>query len=134
MTSAERGTAGTFAAGDVAVVLDPDPFFLGFQTFLLGGNGYTVRSPATPEEFTAKWVLAQRPDLIVTEVLLPGRSGLDLVRELRASAELQATIIVYSVLRVNDRALSAGADRFLLKPLMRESYLTALNDAAKRRP
>lgn len=115
----------------IAVVLDKDPFFREFQVFLLRGVGYDVRTPERPEDHTAAWVCAQAPNIVVTEVILPGTSGFDLVRELRASPGLRCPIIVYSVLRVKDRALAAGADRFLLKPTMRESYLAVLGDAVK---
>lgn len=119
-------------AARVAVILDSDPFFREFQNFLLQGNGFAVRMAMKPEEFTASWIRAHDPDIIVTEVLLPGRSGLDLTRELRQGPGVRGAIIVYSVLRVEQRALAAGADRFLLKPLLRESYLDALQDATKQ--
>lgn len=120
------------ARAPTAVVLDGDPFFRDFQGFLLQGQGFTVRLAQRPEDFVAAWVRAQDPDVVVTEVLLPGRNGLDLTRELRLAPGIRAAILVYSVLRVEERALAAGADRFLLKPLLRESYLDALRDATKR--
>lgn len=116
----------------VAVVLDKDPFFRDFQVFLLSRNGYEVRVPTSPEEFSATWVHAQAPDVVVTEILLPGKNGLELTSELKAATGKRCPVVVYSVLRAQERALAAGADRFLLKPLLRESYLSALEDATKR--
>lgn len=115
----------------VAVVLDADAFFREFQTYVLGTRGYVVRSPTQPSEFSAPWVRAQAPDVVITDVLLPGKSGLDLTRELRAPPGIACPIIVYTVLRLRERAFEAGADKFLLKPLLHESYLTALDDATK---
>lgn len=116
----------------LAVVLDADFFFREFQTFLLTANGYAVRIPKSPMEFSAEWVRAQAPAIVVTEILLPGLSGLDLVQDLKRAPPIRCPIIVYSVLRMKDRALAAGADSFLLKPLVRESYLLALRDATKQ--
>lgn len=115
----------------VAVVLDSDAFFRDFQRFLLSAQGFSVLAPDPLEDVTAAWVREQRPSVIVMEVLLPGKNGLELLRELRAPPGVRCPIIVYTVLRIKERALAAGADKFLLKPLMRESYLTALGEATK---
>lgn len=125
--------AGEKAGRPVAVVLDKDPFFRDFQVFLLSRSGYDVRYPASSEDFTAAWVHAQEPDVVVTEILLPGKNGLELTSELRTTPGKTCPIIVYSVLKAPERALAAGADRFLLKPLLRDSYLSALEDATKSR-
>lgn len=114
-----------------AVVLDKDEFFREFQTYLLTKQGYDVVTPERSEDYTANWVLGKQPDVIVTEIMLPGRNGLDLVRELRRSPLLHSSIIVYSVLSAEARALAAGADRFIHKPVMREAYLTAIQDSMK---
>lgn len=114
-----------------AVVLDKDAFFREFQTYLLLKQGFAVASPERAEDYGAAWVLDRRPDLVVTEIVLPGRNGLDLVRELRLSALARCSIIVYSVLSAERRALAAGADRFIHKPVMRDAYLTAIRDTMK---
>lgn len=115
----------------IAVVLDKDPFFREFQTYLLTTQGYDVVVPTRSEDYSAPWVLAQRPDLLVTEIILPGRNGLDLVREIRTSPLARCSIVVYSVLSAQARAHAAGADRFIHKPVIREAYLSAIRDLAK---
>jgi CheY-like chemotaxis protein len=115
-----------------AAILDKDAFFREFQAFLLTRQGYNVVVPAGPEDYTAAWVISKRPDLVVTEIMLPGRNGLDLVRELRQAALPRCCIIVYSVLSAQARAYAAGADRFIHKPVMREAYLSAIEDGAKQ--
>jgi CheY-like chemotaxis protein len=61
-----------------------------------------------------------RPDLIVLDMMMPGRSGLDVLRELRSDPELAAipVVMLTARARVSDRdaALAAGADRYLAKP------------------
>jgi len=58
-----------------------------------------------------------RPDLIITDVGLPGMSGLDLVGRLRATPTFaQVPVLVRSAApRVADKARAAGADAFLDK-------------------
>lgn len=117
-----------------AVILDKDDFFRDFQVFLLTRRGYRVVTPKESEDYTAAWVRAQAPDLLVTEIILPGRNGFDLVRELRASPGPRCSIVVYSVLAAETRALAAGADVFIQKPILRDAYLSAIGDLTKDEP
>ncbi len=60
-----------------------------------------------------------RPDVIVLDVLLPGESGLDLCRELKArpeTAEIPIVLLSGSIELVSRQAAEAGADAFLSKP------------------
>lgn len=63
---------------------------------------------------------ADRPDLIILDMMMPGRSGLDVLPELRADAELGPTPVVMLTARTQaadrEAAAAAGADRFLAKP------------------
>ena len=114
-----------------AVILDKDEFFRDFQVFLLTKRGYRVVTPARSEDFTHDWVRQQEPDLLVTEIILPGGNGFDLVRHLRATPGKTCAIIIYSVLGAQARALAAGADLFIQKPILREAYLSAVQDLTK---
>jgi two-component system alkaline phosphatase synthesis response regulator PhoP len=114
-----------------AVILDKDEFFREFQVFLLTNRGYRVVTPTRSEDFTADWVHQQDPDLLVTEVILPGGNGFDLIRKLRTSPGSRCSIIMYSVLGAEVRAIAAGADLFIQKPLLRDAYLSAVRDLTK---
>ena len=60
------------------------------------------------------------PDLVLLDVMLPGRSGIELLRELRAEPGLEEVpVVVVSAWQTggdNRAALEAGADAFLGKP------------------
>ena len=62
----------------------------------------------------------ERPDLIVLDMMMPGRSGLDVLAELRRDPHLVTTPVLMLSARTQagDRAAAAraGADRFLAKP------------------
>ncbi|MHB8604690.1 MAG: response regulator transcription factor [Thermoplasmatota archaeon] len=117
-----------------AVVLDKDDFFREFQVYLLTKQGYRVVTPRASEEFTAAWVHAQQPDLVVTDVILPGVNGFDLVANLRGMNGHSCGIIIYTVLGARQRAIAAGADLFLQKPILRDAYLSAIRDLTKDAP
>ncbi|MEX0674576.1 MAG: response regulator [Gaiellaceae bacterium] len=61
-----------------------------------------------------------KPDLIVLDMMMPGRTGLDVLRELRADPKLSAIPVVMLTARTQQTdeqaAVDAGADRFLPKP------------------
>jgi signal transduction histidine kinase len=69
----------------------------------------------------------QPPDLIVLDVLLPGREGLELVKELRASEITGLVPIILSSASAGEDAalegLDAGADDYLLKPFSGKTLL-----------
>ncbi|MEX2644854.1 MAG: response regulator [Gaiellaceae bacterium] len=60
------------------------------------------------------------PDLIVLDMMMPGRTGLEVLRELRADPRLGATPVVMLTARTQladeQAAVDAGADRFVGKP------------------
>jgi CheY-like chemotaxis protein len=58
------------------------------------------------------------PDMMIVDVILPGVSGLKICQAIKADPRTSAIpVLVFSVLDVRERALAAGADAFLLKPL-----------------
>jgi two-component system phosphate regulon response regulator PhoB len=70
----------------------------------------------------AAWAEAQlrRPDLVVLDIMLPGRSGLELLRQLKSDAKLaRVPVVVLSAWQTDQDArdaLDAGADAFFPKP------------------
>jgi DNA-binding response OmpR family regulator len=59
-----------------------------------------------------------RPDVVVLDLMLPGRHGLDVLRDIRSDADLSHTRVV-AISAGNDAqetVLAQGADRFLRKP------------------
>jgi DNA-binding response OmpR family regulator len=74
----------------------------------------------------------QTPDLVVLDTMMPGRSGLDVLRELRADSALAATPVILLTARaqVDDRAAAeaAGADRFVAKPFSPLALLAAIDE------
>jgi two-component system KDP operon response regulator KdpE len=100
----------------------------------LSAQGYDVRTANDPEEallLFAEW----SPDLVVTDLMMPGISGVELCQKIRASAA--TPIIVLSVRdqeRVKVEALDAGADDYVTKPFSIQELLARVRAHLRRAP
>jgi CheY-like chemotaxis protein len=130
--SQRSGAPARSRDGLVAVVFDKDHFFREFQALLLGQHGFRVLAPEEPEAFSIDYLAKANPHLLVTEILLPGADGLELVQSVKRHPTLRkARVVVFSVLNAEARALACGADRFVQKPLMRDSFLRVVEEVTQ---
>jgi class 3 adenylate cyclase len=86
---------------------------------VLEARGYTVDRAFSGGE-ALEQVAARAPDLLVSDILMPGMDGFELVRRLRAaSATALLPVILITSLEDSERVtgLEAGADDFLSKPV-----------------
>jgi CheY-like chemotaxis protein len=85
----------------------------------LGNGEYAIVEAADGDE-SLELARETQPDLIVLDMMMPGRSGLEVLRELRADPETAATPVIMLTARAREsdrnEAASAGADRYLAKP------------------
>ncbi len=87
--------------------------------FLMRKCGYETRVARDGE--SAVGCLADfRPDLVVLDIMLPGRSGFEICRSIRADAGLQATRVLMLTAKGGAgevaKGLAAGADDYMSKP------------------
>jgi two-component system response regulator HydG len=107
------------------------------QRQLLGGflsaHGYEVQEAAGAEE-ALSLVRESAPHAILLDVRLPGRSGLEILPELRTLLPDVPIILItaYGEVRQAVAAMKAGATDYLTKPLDLDELLTALADALSR--
>jgi two-component system alkaline phosphatase synthesis response regulator PhoP len=75
----------------------------------------------------------QRYDVVMLDVMMPGRSGIDVLREMRSDDDLrEIPVVVMSAWQSTqdiDAALAAGADGFLPKPFLLEELDLAVRTA-----
>jgi two-component system phosphate regulon response regulator PhoB len=121
------------AADKTVLICEDDPNLRTLVRLALGDDDYRFfEAPDGPSGLA----LAERtdPDLIVLDLMLPGRSGLDVLRELRNGDNFAETrVIVISAWSDSDAAaIEAGADRFLAKPFdpdeLRDAALALIED------
>jgi two-component system OmpR family response regulator len=77
-------------------------------------------------------IRASRPDLVILDLMLPGRTGLEILRALRAEAETAALPVLMLSARgqLCDRELAAscGASRFMAKPFCNTEMLASVRE------
>ncbi|HET6328837.1 MAG TPA: response regulator transcription factor [Planctomycetaceae bacterium] len=116
----------------VLVVEDQRSLLLNLERGLTE-EGYEVVSAASIAE--ARVALAQQPDLIVLDLLLPDGSGIDLLRQIRGQGGRQPILILTARDSVDDRiqGLDTGADDYLVKPFSFNELLARLRALLRRR-
>ncbi len=99
------------------LVVDDEPHIVDVVTAYLVREGHVVTT-ASDGEAALERARADAPDLIVLDVMLPLRSGFDVLRELRAAGSSPAVILLTARDDVIDRVagLEIGADDYLTKP------------------
>jgi CheY-like chemotaxis protein len=134
---AHRVLAERLASGDLLITPGPeaphiavllaerDPFAARLTDYFLRTEGYRVLVALSADEAMSAFA-QEKPELVVVDLLLSDGSGYELCR--RASESGQARIIAVSTLATRDRALDAGADVFLQKPLDPMQLITVVRD------
>ena len=108
------------AAKPKLLIVDDTPLNLKLLGDLLAVKGYAVATASSGEEALAR--LAQEvPDLVLLDVMMPGLSGYDVCRRIRAdpATALLPVVMVTSLDPQQERVhgIEAGADDFLSKPI-----------------
>jgi CheY-like chemotaxis protein len=97
----------------------------------LSGGKYTLVEATNGDE-ALSLARSTQPDLLVLDMMMPGRSGLDVLVELRADPELDQIAVVLLTARTlaADRAAAeaAGADYFLAKPFSPLELMRIVDD------
>ncbi|MGH9369749.1 MAG: HD-GYP domain-containing protein [Thermoanaerobaculia bacterium] len=101
------------------LVVDDDEQVRGLLLRLLRVTGHVVEDAASAEEAEEK-LRTIAPDLILLDMQLPGKSGLDLLSQIRSDPRLRLTPVVMITSAVTParkiRAIEAGVTEFLAKP------------------
>jgi len=98
-------------------------------------EGYSVSKADTGEK-ALEMVIKENPDLIVLDVMLPGMSGLDVCRELRAKSIEIPIIMLTAKGDEIDRVvgLELGADDYMAKPFSLRELLARVRVRLRRQP
>jgi PleD family two-component response regulator len=102
------------------LAVDDDPFILKVVEKFLAIKGFKVVGMTDPEQ-AYFWAEKNKPDLVISDVAMPGVDGFTLIRNLRANKETQHIPLV--MLTASDKVadvekgFSSGAVAYILKPI-----------------
>ncbi|MCF7760873.1 MAG: response regulator [Cephaloticoccus sp.] len=114
------------------LILEDDDMFRGFLADALKSAGHEVREAADGEK-GLRMFNAQPADLVLTDIIMPGKEGIATVRELRKAHPGLGIIAMSGGVAINsplylDIAQGLGADRKLQKPFRLETLLQTVDE------
>lgn len=113
------------------LLIEDEPNIIEAVSFLLSRDGWTVSTHSNGHDAVGV-VKAKKPDLLVLDVMLPGRSGFDILTELRSLDETADIPVLMLTARgqAKDREMAArlGATRFMTKPFSNSEIIDVLHE------
>ncbi len=115
--------------GKRVLLIEDEPNIIEAISFILSRDGWTVHTHADGVT-AADRVRSVPPDLVILDMMLPGRSGLDILRDLRGDAATVDLPVMMLTARgqARDRelAMSLGATHYMTKPFSNAEMLASV--------
>lgn len=123
------------AAARKILIADDDPDILEILRYNLEQEGYEVIT-AKDGDVALDQARKHQPDLIVLDVMMPRKTGVEVCQWLRSQTAFQKTLIIFLTAVSDDLAqikgLETGADDYLTKPLSPKVFLTRIQALFRR--
>lgn len=117
------------------LIADDEPDILEILKYNLAGEGYEVFTAKDGDEAIDK-AKRHQPDLIVLDVMMPGKNGVEVCRILRAQPAFRETLILFLTALSDEatqiRGLETGADDYISKPVSPKVFVTRVNALFRR--
>ena len=115
------------------LIVEDDPAILTGLEDLLAGEGFDVRTARDGKTALRAWQ-SEKPALILLDVMIPEKSGLDVCREIRLKDALTPIVMLTAKGRETDKVvgLELGADDYVVKPFGIGELLARVRAALRR--
>jgi two-component system phosphate regulon response regulator PhoB len=117
------------------LVVDDEPDITALVAYHLARAGYRVSTASTGQE-AIKAAREERPDVVVLDLMLPGVSGYEVLRELRRHPETGDVGVILLTARREEadriKGLSLGADDYLTKPFSPQELTLRVSAVLRR--
>ncbi len=115
------------------LLVDDERPVLAFFTIGLSRAGYTVSTAESVDETEAILASGERPDLVILDVNMPGRSGLELAERLHSFDHIPFILLTsYIDQKIVEQAAACGALGYLVKPTDTRQLVPAIEAALAR--
>jgi CheY-like chemotaxis protein len=123
---------GLDLAGTRVLVVDDDPRVREALALLLGRSGAVVETASSAELARAQ-LARSAPQVLVCDIAMPNEDGYNLISGLRADGSVVSAIALtaYAAAKDVDRALAAGFDRHLAKPIDIDKLVATIDELIK---
>jgi DNA-binding response OmpR family regulator len=112
------------------LIADDEPNIVMALEFLLGRAGYEVRTAANGDEALAL-LESFSPDLVLIDIMMPGKSGYEVCQRIRERPEWRHVKIVMVSAKGRDaeisKGMSLGADLYVTKPFSTQELIAAVD-------
>ena len=117
------------------LVVDDEPDIVALVVYHLAKAGYRVSSAATGPDAVSV-AKRERPSLIVLDLMLPGMSGFDVLREIRSDPDTVGVAVLMLTARKDEpdriKGLTLGADDYLTKPFSPQELVLRVQAILRR--
>ncbi len=117
------------------LLVDDEPDILELLRYNLEREGLKVFTASNGRE-GLKVAKAERPDLIVLDIMMPGMDGVEVCNQLRSLPEFKQTLIAFLTARGEDYSqiagFDAGADDYITKPVKPKVFVSKVKALLKR--
>lgn len=119
---------------ETILIVDDDKAIRDLLKRILEREGYACESAVDAEE-AIDFLKDQRYDLVISDVAMPGKSGIQLLEEIRTNYPNIPTLMISgnSTRKTAESVISMGAYDFLVKPFQKKQVLISVSNALMRR-
>ncbi len=126
---------GALMSQKTIVMIEDDEDIIEVVSHILKAQQYHV-STFTNGEDGLRAAISSAPDLILLDVMLPGKSGLEICTELKGNSRTASVPIVMLTAKQSEddivKGLEAGADDYIVKPFRQKELLARLQSVLRR--
>lgn len=113
------------------LIADDEPNILISLEFLMKREGYRVLVAHDGQE-ACDLIMAERPDLLLLDVMMPKKTGFDVCHEVRAHADFKDTPILLLTAKGRDtdvaKGLAMGANAYMIKPFSTKELVQKIRE------
>lgn len=118
------------------LIVDDDPEMVLVLGLLMKVNGITALTATGGVEGLEK-VRADKPDVILLDIMMPDMDGYEVIKELRSEKSTKEIPVIFITARTDEeykeRAENLGADGYVTKPYERDSLMETIRQVAGSR-